>query len=178
MTSDVEAKKRLLVRFNPQFYLLPSQNPNATYRVLWYATLRGARVKVDILQPGVMSVPYFGPDKVAWIKKRFAGCSPPVAPLEVVLLLKLQGWDDHLQSNVAHRHEKHHTDVVHIYDLLRIGSYSGQLNFSYLPADFIQRAQDRVYSFVQAYPDSKDAWSSLGFRVVRPSRRRRRRAGF
>lgn len=177
-TYDREEHKQMLVRLNPRFYLLPSRFRNATHRVLWYATARGARVKVDVLQPGVMSVPDFAPDDITWIYKRAANRDLPVAPFDVLLLLKLQGWDDHRQSNVPRYYEKHYADVDHIYDLLDIGVGSEPFDLDNLPEDFVQAAQDRVYSFVREHPNTKDDWSALGFRVTRPSGRRRRRAGF
>ncbi|KAG9086427.1 hypothetical protein FRC06_003090 [Ceratobasidium sp. 370] len=155
-----EEHKEFLIRSDRQFYSVPARDPEATYRVLWYRTARGSRVKVDLLHPGVMSIPDFDPSDITWWGPRD---SIPVAPFEVVLLIKLQGWDDHRLSDETRYYNKHFTDVDHIYDLLDL--VPDDCYFDYLPDDFMEVAQERVLSFTQMFPDTKPQWRDLGFKV-------------
>ncbi|KAG9127706.1 hypothetical protein FRC07_010629 [Ceratobasidium sp. 392] len=162
-----EEHKEFLVRTDRQFYLVPARDPEATYRVLWYCTPRGSRVKVDILHPGVMSIPDFDPSEITWWGPRNSNI--PVAPFEVVLLIKLQGWDDHRFSDEPRYFDKHFIDVEHIQDLLEL--VPDNCYFDYLPDDFMQTAQERVLSFARLFPHTKSYWKDLGFKV--PGRRNR-----
>jgi hypothetical protein len=122
--------------------------------------LRGARVKVDLLQPGIMTIPYFPPSDISWLGH---GTGIPVAPFEVVLLIKLQGWDDHRQSPEFRYNNKQHSDVDHIYELLQL--IPETFYFDDMPDDFMRAAQERVFDFVRDFPDTKPSWKDLGFKV-------------
>ncbi|KAG8750112.1 hypothetical protein FRC12_013070 [Ceratobasidium sp. 428] len=165
--SSQEEHKEFLVRTNRQFYLVPARDPEATYRVLWYRTLRGSRVKVDILHPGAMSIPDFNPSLIDWWGPR---SSIPVAPFEVVLLIKLQGWDEHRFSDEPRHFDKHYIDIEHIRRLSDL--VPEDCCFNYLSDDFMRTARECVLSFVRMFPDTKPDWRNLGFRVR--ARRRRR----
>ncbi|KAF8608297.1 hypothetical protein BDV93DRAFT_552138 [Ceratobasidium sp. AG-I] len=156
-TTSQQAQKQFLVRTNPRFYLIASTNPLATYQVLWFRTSRGARVKVDLLQPGIMSIPAFSPRDIL----RKGDRDTPVAPYEVVLLLKLQGWDDHRRSSEARYNHKQHVDVEDIRELLKVAP-SG-ISFNDLPTDFMLIAREWVVSFAQRFPDSEPYWKVIGF---------------
>lgn len=172
--STLEEHKEFLVKENDQFYLLPSRKPNAPcrYRVLWYKTTRGSRVKIDVLQPGVMSVPDFMPSDIIWEPVPRHRLKIPMAPLGIVLLLKLLGWDEHRLSNIKRYNIKRYADADHIRGLLKLGLEL--VDYDYLPPEFLWKAQKRVYTFVYRYPHTKLLWHNLGFRVRRPLNYNRR----
>ncbi|KAB5591007.1 PTCB-BRCT domain containing protein [Ceratobasidium theobromae] len=135
---SLQVHQFLLLAVNPQFYLLPSHDPAATYWVLWYTTTRGSRVKVDILQPGVMSIPAFSS---ASMSTRYgSGFEVLVAPVEVILLVKLQGWNVHRLSGKPYYNNKQYADVEQIRGLLKHDP--ADFNFTYLPQHFLQESQE------------------------------------
>src|SRR5262245_56816068 len=129
---DAETIKALLVAGDSKFFLVRSTNPRNTYRVLWYrlsSTTSGSssytslyrdtyyysrKCKVDILIPGTLNVPDVPTSRIKQINKL------PVAPILVVLFLKLQGWTDHCASTRTDLYLKRHSDVDDINKLLRI----------------------------------------------------------
>ncbi|KAJ1306128.1 hypothetical protein OPQ81_010839 [Rhizoctonia solani] len=161
---SLENLKEYLVKEHSQsrFYLVPSRNRKAKYRVLWYATRRGARVKVDILQPGEMSIPRFQATRISQKippGRAGHGFNLPVAPVELVLLLKLQGWDVHYKSHMPHLRKKEHEDVKQIRALLI--KYKYQFDFDYLPKKFMDMAEAQVQEYVLKYPPSIGSWRKL-----------------
>ncbi|KAH7334829.1 hypothetical protein B0J17DRAFT_671721 [Rhizoctonia solani] len=163
-TKSLEDLKEYLVGACNRFYLMPSRNRKAEYRVLWYATRKGARrVKVDILQPGEMSIPEFRANIISYETppgKSGRAFSIPVAPLELVLLLKLGGWLEHYTSGVPHRKAKEPEDVKQIRALLI--KYKRQFDFDYLPGDFVDQAEENVREYTSIYPSSKGSWRRVG----------------
>ncbi|KAG8704435.1 hypothetical protein FRC11_009891 [Ceratobasidium sp. 423] len=166
-TKSLEDLKEYLVDEHPgsSFYLTPSRDPihPGNHRLVWYATQRGARVKVDILQPGEMSIPRFRPTLITEETppgRAGQGFSIPVAPLELVLLLKLQGWEAHYNSDRPDRQMKEYEDVNQIRALLIMYKY--QFDFDYLPYDFIDLAEGHVQEYVEEYPSSIGSWRYLG----------------
>lgn len=73
-----------------------------------------------------------------------------VAPLSVVILLKLQAWEDHLNSTRDDLRLKHTTDVMDIQALLPIavGKEVWPHGEWWLPGDLIREGQRRVYQYV------------------------------
>ena len=164
---NTEYLKRLLTEANERFFLVPSRNRNANYEVLWYelpSTRRGAdrECKVDILVPGGdLGIPHI-PSRCV---KRRDGL--PVMPPLPLLLMKLQGWTDHRNSNRLDFQEKQHVDVEDIEELLTIvcdmGTHIDSKSMKWLPDDFVSDAQDRVYEFVEEFPRTALEWEALGF---------------
>ncbi|TFK18610.1 hypothetical protein FA15DRAFT_603008 [Coprinopsis marcescibilis] len=172
---DPEFIKKGLVKRNNQFYTKPSVDPAATYRVLFHHIPQHAVLppnftrrfcKVDVLLPGLMNLPYLTESEV----KEVEGL--PVVPVLVLLLQKLQGWDDHIKCVELHKHRKHTVDVKDIKSLLeRVGEMPVRL---YRPwserelfgAQFVNASEARVKAFCARFPETADLWEGLGFEVA------------
>ncbi|CEL52701.1 hypothetical protein RSOLAG1IB_05907 [Rhizoctonia solani AG-1 IB] len=160
-TSSQEQLKQTLVNANSKFYLIPARDPSATYKVLWYQTTAGIRVKVDLLQPGIMSIPDFPPDLIQY--KQYFTHRIPVAPFGLVLLLKLQAWEQHQQSLESRYYTKHHTDAQDINYLLPQAVSAG-VKCDFLPSDFRREARRRVRTYINSHPNSKEHWRKIQLR--------------
>jgi len=154
-----EELKRMLVSQNPQFYLIPSKDPFATYKVLWFTLSLGRSCKVDLLQPGIMNIPSIDPSYIKTIDQL------EVMPFSLVLLLKLQAWSDHGVATKTHLRMKRYTDVADLDRLLPLARAKRlkPRQDIFLPADFIRATETRVRAYVLSCPSSKEGWSSLGF---------------
>jgi hypothetical protein len=188
LTQDMDAEtiKALLVAGDSKFFLVRSTNPRNTYRVLWYdlsstttssytspytspytslyrsSSYYSRKCKVDILTPGTLNVPDVPTSRIKHIKKL------PVAPILVVLFLKLQGWTDHCASTRSDLYAKRHMDVEDINQLVRILKSQCDLEREirkekkWLPASFIEHGKGRAARFVsmwQLYGD--ETWRAL-----------------
>ena len=155
-----EELKRRLVEIDSSFFTVASKNPTASYRVLWYRRgLYGEKCKVDLLLPGVMSIPSIPSSSIVWID------GLPVAPFSMVLLLKLQAWDDHKKEYKTYLNLKQHTDVKDIDYMLPLAQANGlePRKESTLPTSFIQKAEGRVRDYTRSFPNSAKYWKALGF---------------
>ncbi|CCM01380.1 uncharacterized protein FIBRA_03430 [Fibroporia radiculosa] len=161
-----ERLKAVLTEVDEDFYLVPSRSRTADYEVLWCAlptededTPRGC--KVDILVPGLLEIPDIPTEH---IEDRDG---LPVMPLLPLLMMKLKGWFDHRNSSRPDMRDKQVVDVVDIDELLAIScDYSTHIRNDelwWLPEDFITTTQDRVYEYVEDFPDSALYWQNLGF---------------
>lgn len=165
---DQEELKEILVNADNDFFFIDSRNPNAPYRVLW-CSLRPSRrgnprtCKVDILIPGILNLPTVPHRREKIIDNL------PVMPLIPLLLLKLQGWEHHRDSNRADQRDKQHVDVGDIGELLEIAVNRNQkitqANLKWMPRSLIRDAQERVYEFCREYPNYEDDWEMVGFSV-------------
>jgi len=93
------------------------------------------------------------------------GVSIPVMPFIPVLLLKLQGWDDHRMSRRMDLQAKQHVDVGDIHELLRTAARDRKIhlrNESWLPMSFLAAGEWRVANFIVAHPDSTIYWKHIG----------------
>ncbi|CAE6448123.1 unnamed protein product [Rhizoctonia solani] len=160
--SSQEQLKQILTQANSKFYLIPARDSSATYKVLWYQTTMGIRVKVDLLQPGIMSIPDFSPDLIQY--RQYLTHRIPVAPFGLVLLLKLQAWEQHQQSSELRYYTKHHTDAQDINYLLPQATSAG-VTCDYLPSDFRREARRRVRAYVKSHPSSKEHWCKIQLRT-------------
>jgi len=168
-TFTQEDIKRRLVAVDPMFFLVPSTNPRATYKVLWY-NLRAVSFypfhacKVDILIPGVLNIPTIPDQFVNHIQFLGHGLVP-VAPFVTMLLLKLQGWRDHRDSHRTDLRLKQHVDVLDINELLQIAVRDKKIivgNEAWLPPSFVGAGRLRVSDFIRAFPTSRAYWSRIG----------------
>ncbi|KIP07745.1 hypothetical protein PHLGIDRAFT_407778 [Phlebiopsis gigantea 11061_1 CR5-6] len=173
-----ESLKRLLVdRPGSKFYLVPACTPGATYKVLWYR-LRGSLLysrsraldscKVDILIPGIMNIPSVPRDKILHID------SLPVMPIIPLILLKLQAWEDHRNSDKSYYREKQWTDVADLERMLPIAVRQGAslAKDAWLPRTFVSAAKTRVENYLMVYSGQASMWEAIGARPVAQSRRR------
>ncbi|GLB40127.1 hypothetical protein LshimejAT787_0706370 [Lyophyllum shimeji] len=180
-----ESLKDLLVASAPsQFVLKPARDPDATYRVLWFVPTPNAKptthkaTKVDVLLPGVMHLPALPASRVFW---RGGGPGPdtalPVLPFEVLLLQKLQGWDDHRKAEEERYQAKVEVDVADLEWLLGVGvrrylrnrerragggGWDDRVLFS---EEFETLSRERVAAFCEAHPKWTGMWRGLGFQV-------------
>ncbi|KAI0943081.1 hypothetical protein AcV7_002323 [Taiwanofungus camphoratus] len=174
LTSDSrypqEELKRLLVAANGSFYLVPSRNPYATYKVLWcrLPSARGFELerscKVDILLPGVLNIPNVPAARLRSIKGH------PVMPFLPLLLLKLQAWTDHQIARRLDLQRKQHVDVRDIDALLIIAARRGtrvENYHSWLGLLFLDAGQRRVHQYITRFPNSAPRWKDIGFQTHR-----------
>ncbi|KAG8685514.1 hypothetical protein FRC08_013072 [Ceratobasidium sp. 394] len=172
--SSQEQIKRVLVNANSRFYLVPAKDPLATYKVLWYRTAMDVRVKVDLLQPGIMSIPNISSSEIEYKNTgntsaygTYGGTQAqiPIAPFGLVLLLKLQAWQQHRDSLEYRFQQKQYMDARDI-DVLLPLAVAGHVKFDSLPDEFVREARNRVISYTRIHPQSKQPWQQLGFKVA------------
>lgn len=167
--NDTERLKRLLTQANTLFYLVDAKDPAATYKVLWYKLTRitgeaERRCKVDVLLPGPVTDLNIPPVPPTYMETREA---IPVLPVFPLLLLKLQGWDDHRNHEFGRMRAKQGSDVRDIRELLAIVRRAGielrSDSMRWLPYEYIRKAQDRVFEYTKHFPKTEPAWESIGF---------------
>nr|GAT54553.1 predicted protein [Mycena chlorophos] len=90
------ALKVILTIQDTNFYTVPSKDPRATYRVLWYRLGLRRSCKVDVLLPGVMNIPSVPTKRIVREKQRG---DLPLMPFLPLLLLKFQAWQDHGEAD-------------------------------------------------------------------------------
>ncbi|KAK0441493.1 uncharacterized protein EV420DRAFT_1485654 [Desarmillaria tabescens] len=109
-TCKPECLKELLVTKNPdRFYLTDAKTSGATWRVLWYhdhnVDGKLEKTKVDILKRGVLQLPMIFSEAI--VDKQ----GLPVVPMSILLLHKLKGWRDNMESTQLRLRSKHNADV-------------------------------------------------------------------
>lgn len=170
---DQETIKRMMTRQNRCFFLVDPQTIGADYKVLWYhpngrgssghPTRRPSAIKVDILLPGIMELPSFDP---YWIESD-NNLRLPTAPLSLVLLHKVRGWWDRINSD-DHHYRDHWKDAQDVANLAPIASEMGvTINDGVLPDDFIDSASEWANNFIATYPEFRTRyhWRKIGFRT-------------
>ena len=161
---------------NACFYLVNPRTIGAEYMVLWYhphgrgsmrnergSTRRPLAVKIDILLPGIMDLPSFDS---RWIDYN-NDLSLPTAPLSLVLLHKVRGWWERINSPDDHHYQKHWQDAHDVATLAPLASEMGvTIGDDALPDDFIESASEWVNNFIAAYPKfrTRSHWRQIGFR--------------
>ncbi|GBE84653.1 hypothetical protein SCP_0606320 [Sparassis crispa] len=179
--ADCERLKQMLIEGDSSFFLrAPSRNQNADYRVLWYKLSsrpeqRERKCKVDILVPGLMSLPRVPVEHITDVvvsprPGQAHQVALPVMPLVPLLLMKLKGWKDHRDSDQAHMQVKQGDDVNDIARLLRIVKNQGAFgvrhsSLNWLPDEFVAEAHGRVHEFVKRFPALAEKWEQLDFEV-------------
>jgi hypothetical protein len=156
--------KRKLTQAKSNFYLLPARNPRDTYKVLWYRVHEigyFVNCKVDLLFPGILDIPNIPVSEI----DRTNVHNIPCIPLSPLLLLKLQGWIHHGESDRDYVRRKQPADVLDINDLLRICRQKGirPRDDPYLSIAFKTTSESRVMEYVEEYPYSAIAWTELGY---------------
>ena len=159
-----EGLKRRLVSLNSRFYLVNARDPSAQYKVLWYLTDTGSRIKVDLLFPGVLDIPDIPPSCIT----RTNIYSLPCAPLSLILLLKLQAWIHHGDSLHTRYFLKKPTDARDINALLSFATRMGlkPRTEKWLPVSFVTTSESRVRRYVREVPASARQWLDLGYDVA------------
>jgi len=165
---------------NNRFSLETPKAPQADYKVLYYridesdaplGTFHGNKYKIDILTPGTMHLPSLSEDQIEW----YGGL--PVVPFPVLLLQKLQGWDDHRRmQNEPRKYAKRLTDARDVHDLLALEEHVDALrqsgpyqwpwkNRDVFSEDFERLSMIRVRDFCAFYPKTRDMFRALGLVV-------------
>jgi len=161
-----EEIKNLLVSTNSNFFLVPSKDRYATYKVLWYSltsvrpSYYARACKVDILLPGIMNIPSIPTQSIIY------RATLPLMPFLPLLLLKLQAWVDHGTSTKEYLKAKTWVDVRDLTELLNLNSTTdrGKLRgLSSLPDTFVRTAKSHVARYVEMYPQSASLWKEVGF---------------
>lgn len=165
---DPESLKRALVSMDPvHFYARASKNPGATYRVLYYRRPEpgGFTCKVDILLPGILHLPALAPAQIIWIE------GLPVIPFALLLLQKLQAYDDHQRSLERHHFVRWEKDKADIDELLGIQARVREVMDERPWADrglfsdeFMALSARRVEDYATRY-ECRAQWRDLGFAV-------------
>ncbi|TCD63498.1 hypothetical protein EIP91_005331 [Steccherinum ochraceum] len=165
---DTEELKRMVVRSSSKFELKPSRKIGATYKILYYRVYTyGLRAcKVDILTPGIMHIP----DANIPIARIELIDNLPAMPFMPLLLLKLQAWGDHGDSDRSDFRAKQYFDARDIAELLVIAVMREEhkRDASWLPASFLREAQRRVQRlksnlFMDQGARDEKAWKQIGF---------------
>ncbi|KAK2464620.1 hypothetical protein APHAL10511_003313 [Amanita phalloides] len=157
---DREEIKRKIVAVDSNFYLTRSKNPANTFRILWYRVRLKVSCKVDILLPGLLNIPPIPPDLVE------VRDDLPVMPFLPLLLLKVQGWVDHMKDNRSHMKKKIPEDFRDIDGLLGMVNDTHCLTANgWLPATFIDIECEHVKTFVAEREYTKEKWKAIGFDV-------------
>lgn len=93
----------------------------------------------------------------------------PTVPFSLLLLQKLQGWDDHRKSDDDFKRLRQSTDAE---DVLGLLSLSGVVTLSFskpwsdrrvFSFEFELLTRERVREFCTAFPQSANEWRLLGF---------------
>ncbi|KAG6888857.1 hypothetical protein C0995_005278 [Termitomyces sp. Mi166 len=148
-----ELKQNLVVLDPDHFFTTPSKDPSAAYRILWYrltnypAQTAKTSCKVDLLLPGVMNLPNFPPSLIHWDE------GLPLVPFSLLLLQKLQAWDDHRRSRDPIKWQRQRTDMEDLdgltglsaFDLLKLSRpWSDTILFS---PEFQKMTVERVIDY-------------------------------
>ncbi|KAK0477847.1 hypothetical protein IW261DRAFT_1565657 [Armillaria novae-zelandiae] len=95
----------------------------------------------------------------------------PVLPFILLVLLKLQGWMHHGNSEAAHVQAKQAIDGLDIRELLALldaptkatsNAWLEMRREGWVPQSFVEQGQMRVREFVRWYPDTEKAWRQIG----------------
>ncbi|KAH9474352.1 hypothetical protein JR316_0012810 [Psilocybe cubensis] len=167
--------KQAIYNGDPENFILEyGKNPNIAYRVLYYRvsddlapsnTFHKDKCKVDVLLPGTMNLPFLPSYNIKWRQ------GLPVVPFSLLLLQKLQGWDDHRRMPEPYKFEKHKVDASDVQSLLQL-EHAVPLRFSkpwtnrnLFNEDFYDLSLKRIKEFSAIYPACADGWARLGFTV-------------
>jgi hypothetical protein len=119
--------------------------------------------KVDLVFPGTLRLPALPSTHISWDE------GLPLVPFSLLLLQKLQGWDDHRISGENIKRLKQTTDVGDIKGLLGLSEmvplqisrpWSDRLLFD---EEFETLSRERVRLYCSMFPECAESWGSLGF---------------
>lgn len=168
---DQESVKRRLVRADSRFYLVYPKNRSAPYRVLWFRLgsqnpLTSRSCKIDILPRGTLNIPDVPSSRIRDIQ------GVPVAPLLVLLCLKLQAWDHHGAAPQHWYRSKQPADERDIGELLDIAIRAKEniAKESWIPRLFVRQAEERVPKYVASFMNlpTREKWKKIGLVTVTP----------
>lgn len=152
-----------------RFYLKTPRDPTAPYRILIYREKPGRECKVDIVIPGIMHLPNISPDRLIWTD------GLPLVPYQLLLLQKLQAWDDHRTAREVVKREKSKVDAEDVKRLVNMSQGIRLRTIKNKPWDdeelftpeFMTLTLGRVKEFCVEYPECANGWKAMGFSVDR-----------
>ncbi|KAF9055641.1 hypothetical protein BJ165DRAFT_1427577 [Panaeolus papilionaceus] len=174
--TPAQIKDLILCTNSRNFYLKMPRDPTAEYRILWYReSYMGPECKVDILIPGIMHLPFLTPTQTRWIDE------VPVVPFSLLLLHKLQGWDDHRKAEEAYQQKKQQQDAGDVRKLMGLKREMGDVknlkpwsDATLFSVEFQELTRERVRDYCLEFPERVEGWKFLGFEVpdVKPRDRK------
>ncbi|KAM6501388.1 hypothetical protein JOM56_004402 [Amanita muscaria] len=166
-----EELKRLLVHRDPvRFFLRDAQDPS--YKILWYKRPLGIQCsinecKVDIVLPGILHLPNLRLDQLRVDEIHHL----PVIPFSLLLLQKLQAWDDRVNAVEPYKRARQVLDASDVQALLSLPQVVS-LRFSrpwndesLFSKEFQAKTKERVKKYSIAFPTQAQPWRLLGFEV-------------
>jgi hypothetical protein len=159
--------KEMCTSYHPSFHLTLPKARGARHRVLQYRINPELNCKIDLIPPGNMNIPRVPTQDVIY-RNKF-----PLMPFYPLLLLKVQGWEDHRLSGKSHMEAKIPQDVEDIFELLALVMLrrsqsqveSGiELNETawWITEEFKDEGKRRIHDFARKHPESRDSWKALG----------------
>ena len=156
-----------------RFKLRRSATRLATYKILYYhlryydtahGILEKNQCKVDILIPGIMHLPALTDVHITW------NGGLPNVPFAVLLLHKLQGWDDHRHMHSEpKKYAKRLVDAQDLQLLLEMREHVEPLEASrpwsdraLFSEEFEALCLPRVRDFITLYPAAREGFRLLG----------------
>jgi hypothetical protein len=178
-THTQEDIKEAIISADPHHFVLKAaRDQAATYRVLYFCLsvsttiAKSSSSKVDILLPGVMNLPALPTSLIEWKSQL------PVVPFSVLILQKLQGWDDHRKAEEKRYRQKAPVDAQDLEWLIGSGDGRNVGVLMYLmerrpwndrtlfSEEFERLSRERVMSFCQVFPEHVNVFRDLGFVTV------------
>ncbi|KAJ7597309.1 hypothetical protein C8J56DRAFT_1041515 [Mycena floridula] len=164
----IEEIKNSIVSSNSNFFLTRSQNPLATYQILWFKFSDTIQVRIDILAPGMIDLPPIRPDHLE--NSPFLS-ELPVMPFLPALLHKVLAWKAHGNVGTEHGRFKQANDVQDISDMLQLAwktsrdSWIQEARRLELPIWFLDLAEHAVKEFLNVSDNEHlvDSWKHVGF---------------
>jgi len=124
--------------------------------------------KVDILAPGTMHLPHLPTTYIHWVDEI------PLVPFSLLLVQKLQAWDDNRNAEEPFRQYRQHKDAKDVKKLLGLKEFvevltqrsDGWANTELFSEEFQELTKGRVKDFTRAFSSSAKQWKSLGFHLA------------
>ncbi|KAK0219289.1 hypothetical protein EDD85DRAFT_780778, partial [Armillaria nabsnona] len=163
---DPEEIKVLLVAANPALlYLVCFKSPQSPWNVLWYCDIDDRemkKVKVDIIRAGTSQLPKLFSEVI--VEKH----GLPVVPMSILLLDKLKGWKDNVDSTAWCHQRKYSSDAADVHSLLGIinGMSKQERNSKDWKSFALERfhdAEHRIRLFCSRFPECRTLWRILGW---------------
>jgi len=169
-----EPLKHIIQQAHPRLHLERSANPTASFKILYFyldgingprGFFPGNKCKIDILIPGILHLPHLSGSQI----RQLGGL--PVVPFSVLLLQKLQGWDDHRKQRWTDpkKYAKSSIDARDLQELLNLEQHVVPLrvsqpwnDLSLFGEEFMNLSRQRVQDFCDHFPTCKHDFELLG----------------
>lgn len=94
----------------------------------------------------------------------------PLVPFSLLLLHKLQGWDDHRKAEETYKQKRQSTDAADVRRMLNLKQEMVAIQASppwgdseLFSEEFQSLTKERVKEYCTVFPDRVERWKSLGF---------------